>query len=508
MGAFVCMTAVALGGTGVACEGLAAREKDAAKPAASTGAVRADPTDGPVRASYLLPGDPALASPPVAATIDPERPYSLADLLDLAHKINPRARIAGYEARNAVLDTDAVRSSYAPKISFTAAASAQASHSALSAPGFDAGGDGHGEGGVAAISLDWLLFDFGVRDALLRAARQRANIANLAFTAEHQQVTHQVALAFYDDVAARARSANADRAEALAAQVQAAAEARLRQGVGSTVEVAQARQATAQSRFNVVQAQAGVTDTRSRLLEAVGLPPFTRLQIADPVDRALTLEMADLAEQAVASALSRRPDMLAALAGESASQEGVRVARAEFSPKVFASGVAARSGGDHSLSALPGLAGEPPTLNISGSRTSGALMVGVRLPLFDGGLRAARLEQARNRVRAAEAKLEATRNRAVLEIVAAKNGLRSAIAATAAADDARAAAQTTFEAAFAAYERGVGSVTEANLARLQMLAADNAVEDAHAAVLKAATTLALATGALDGAPGSIDEAGR
>ena len=482
-GALVCLTAAVFGGSGAAAKG---------------GTENAP--DSPARVSYLLPGDPALERLPVAAAIDPQRPYGLAQLLDLAHQINPRARVAGYEARNAALETDVVRSSYAPKIAFTGAASARTSRSTLSASGLEADGDGHGAGGVAAVSLDWLLFDFGARDSLLRAARGRTNIANIAFAAEHQQVTHQVVLAFYDDVAARARAANADRAEALAAQVQAAAEARFRQGVGSTVEVAQARQGTAQSRFNVVQAQAAVTDTRLRLLEAVGLPPLTRLQIADPVDRTLTPAMANLAEQAVASALSRRPDMLAALAGETTSEEGVRVARAEFLPKVFASGVAARAGGDHDLSALPGLAGEPPTLNISGHRTSAALVVGVRVPLFDGGLRAARLEQARNRVRAAEAKLEATRNRAVLEIVAAEKGLRSAIAATAAADDARAAAQTTFDAALAAYGRGVGSVTDVNLARLQMLAADDAVEDARSGVLKAAATLALATGALDGPP--------
>ncbi|NWN13317.1 TolC family protein, partial [Escherichia coli] len=51
-------------------------------------------------------------------------------------------------------------------------------------------------------------------------------------------------------------------------------------------------------------------------------------------------------------------------------------------------------------------------------------------------------------------------------------------------------------AAFAAYSKGVGSVTDANLAQNQLLLAWNASTDAYSGALAAAATLALATGAI------------
>lgn len=449
---------------------------------------------------YLLPANPVLATLPTASPTDPEHRYTLSELVDLAHSNNPRTRTAWYEARNAALAAAMVHSSYAPRVVLTGAASGVASRSTLSALDLRTNRNGDGTGGMVALSLEWLLFDFGMRAALVDAARQQSVIANIAFTAEHQQLTHQVALAFYDDVAARARGRNASLAVTLALAVQNAAEARLRQGIGTTVEAAQARQAAAQVRLVAVQARAAADDARLRLLAAVGLPPFTSLRIADAADRALTPEMADMAEQAVANALARRPDMLAALAARKADEQAIRAARADFLPKVFASGTAAHFEGTHSLTALPGFGGESPTLNLSGARTSATMLVGVRVPLFDGGIRATRLAQARNRAEAAGARLEETRDRAVLEIVAAENGLRSALEARRAAEQARDATQTTVNAAFAAYRSGVGSITDVNLAQQQLLVAENAGTDAHAAALRAAATLALATGALGRAP--------
>lgn len=122
------------------------------------------------------------------------------------------------------------------------------------------------------------------------------------------------------------------------------------------------------------------------------------------------------------------------------------------------------------------------------------------MPLLDGGIRAARLAQAQSRAEAAAARLEDTQDRAVLEIVMAENGLRSALEANVAAAEAKAAAQTALDAALDAFRSGAGAVTAVHLAQQQLLAADNAAVEAHAAALRAAATLALATGALGEAP--------
>lgn len=462
--------------------------------------VPADKTATASVGGYVLPENPALATLPAAPDTDPQHVYSLTELVALAHTANPSVRVAWYEARSAAMLPGIISAGHGPRISATGVGGGVVSSGYLGKGAAGEDQDANGGTAVAAISLEWLLFDFGGREAQIAAARQQAMVADIAFTAEHQQVTHQVALAYYDDVAARSRSANADRAVELAAQVQASAEARFRRGVGTTMEAAQTRQATAQLRLAAVQARAAATDARLRLITAIGLPSFTKLRIADTGDRTLAPAMADMAEEAVAKALSRRPDMLAALASRKASEEGVLAARADFKPKIFASGTASHIRGNRDLTTLPGTGGESATLNVSARRTSGSVLVGLRVPLFDGGLRAARLEQARDRVEGASARLEATRNRAVLEIVTAENGLRAALETNAAAEESRSAARTSFDAAFAAYKNGVGAIAEVNLAQQQLLAAENAVSDARASALRAAATLALATGTLGAAP--------
>ncbi|RYE99922.1 MAG: hypothetical protein EOO77_34835 [Oxalobacteraceae bacterium] len=135
---------------------------------------------------YLRPANPVLATLPTASPTDPEHAYTLSELVDLAHSNNPRTRTAWYEARNAALAAAMVHSSYAPRVVLTGAASGIASRSTLSTLDLRTDGNGDGASGMVALSLEWLLFDFGMRAALVDAARQQSVIANIAFTAEHQ----------------------------------------------------------------------------------------------------------------------------------------------------------------------------------------------------------------------------------------------------------------------------------------------------------------------------------
>ena len=66
---------------------------------------------------------------------------------------------------------------------------------------------------------------------------------------------YNVSLAFYANAAAQARLATAAKSLRDAEQVQAAAEDRYKRGIGTVVEVAQAKQATAEARLTRVQAE-------------------------------------------------------------------------------------------------------------------------------------------------------------------------------------------------------------------------------------------------------------
>jgi outer membrane protein len=127
-------------------------------------------------------------------------------------------------------------------------------------------------------------------------------------------------------------------------------------------------------------------------------------------------------------------------------------------------------------------------------------LIGARAPLYDAGLRAALLEQARNKVDKAKTTLTKIRNDAVRQIVVARNTLKTSLAAYNASTALVAAAQTTFNAALAAYRHDVGSISDVTTAERQLLTAKNAATDAYSMALTSAATLALAAGVLGGAP--------
>ncbi len=206
----------------------------------------------------------------------------------------------------------------------------------------------------------------------------------------------------------------------------------------------------------------------------------------------------------MSSAIARRPDVLSAYAAERINLARVKAAESEFMPKVFVSANGAYNTGSSSISAIPSIGQQLPTLNLSGGRYGGSVIVGVTIPLYDGGLRQAVLAQARNNADSASTRLARSREEAVRQIVVAQNTLQTSLSAHAAAKELLAAAQTTYDAAFDAYGQGIGSVTDSLLAQNQLLAARSATADSYSSALSAAAALALATGSVDSIPTQPD----
>jgi outer membrane protein TolC len=469
-------------------------------PTTETGEIKAGEKAQSDGSGYVLPANSALAKVPPAADVDGAKAYTLPALIDIAESSNPSTRVAWNDARRVALAEGIAESAFLPKLTASAVGAYQTASGHDSALGVTVNGNNSAAGTISALSLEWLLFDFGERAAVVDAAKQASVVSNIAFTAVHQQVIYDVSRAFYAHAAARARVATAQQSLGNAEAVQAAAEGRRAHGIGTVVEVAQARQATAQANLAVVQADGAAQDAYITLVAAMGISPLTKMKIADISDRKLSPALGASVESVIAAALARRPDMLSAYAAEKASAANVRAAEAEFMPKFFLSATGAYNSGSLSVTALPSIGQQASTVNISGSHLSGILLAGVVFPLYDGGTRSAVLAQAKADADNAEAKLAHVREEAVRQIVVADNALHTSLAAYGASQALAAAAQTTFDAALAAYRNGVGSITDATMAETQLLQARNATTDTYNTALTAAATLALATGALGAAP--------
>jgi outer membrane protein TolC len=443
--------------------------------------------------SYVLPSNvKAAGQAPAPASLEKSHPYTLPELIDLAQSHNPSTRVAWENARDAALATGIARAAYLPSLSASVVGA------------YQTGGDVSLHGSISAISVQWLLFDFGERDATVSAAKQVSAMANIGFTAAHQELIYKVALAYYAHMAAHARVATAEKALRDAKEVQAAAESRYTQGVGTIVEVAQARQGTAQGELSRVQADGLAQDSYVALLAAMGLSPLTQIKIADLEHRKLSTALMAPIDQIVSEALARRPDVLGAYAAHEASLARLRAAQAAFMPKVFLSATGSYSSNTLDVTTLPGLgqgaSQVPPTLNIPSAHYGSTVLLGFTLPIYDGGVRRALEGQARAEVAKTDARLEQIRDEATRQIVDAANQVRTSLSALDAADALASASQTTFDAALEAYRHGVGSSTDTTRAETALLAAQNASTDAYSLTLSSAATLALAAGTLGNAP--------
>jgi outer membrane protein len=458
--------------------------------------------------SYVLPSNRTLASLP-APQVDLERRhiYALPELIDIAQSSNPVTRNAWNDARDAALVAGIAKSTFFPVVSAAIVQGYQRFLSETTVLGAEVSNNLTAEGNIAVGSIQWLLFDFGERRALLDVAKQGSIISNIAFTAAHQQVIYNVSLAFYTHAAARAHLTSAAKSLRDAKEVQAAAEDRYKRGIGTVVEVAQTRQASAEARLAHVQAEGAAQNSYLALIGAIGISPTTRLEIADISRRKLPSSMTEPIEHFVSAALARRPDVLTGYAALQASLANLCAAEAEFLPKIFFAANGTRLAGNLNVTAIPGVGQQLPIVNLPQNRLgtkedqlAATALIGATVPLYDAGLRAALLEQARNKVDKAETTLTQIRNEAVRQIVVARNTLKTSLSAYTASTALVAAAQTTFNAALAAYRQDVGSISDVTTAERQLLTAKNAATDAYSTALTAAATLALAAGALGAAP--------
>src|SRR5437773_4672205 len=268
-----------------------------------------------------------------APRIDSSKRYELPELIDLAQRVNPETRVAWEAARRAALAVGLVESEYFPVL----AMSALGGYKSVGVPiPKNLVSDGFFRFDLAqavpALSLRWLLLDFGRRGSARDAAKERLLAANLGFNRKHQQLAFAVQSAFYGLTSIRARIAVAQSSLDAARAVQDAAERRLQSGLGTRPELALARQQTAQAIFEVEEVVDKERDAQVTLAESIGIPPPTPIQLTDFSALPPRAALQDSVEKTIDRALEQRPDLIARVAALRASEAEVRWARAAYWP--------------------------------------------------------------------------------------------------------------------------------------------------------------------------------
>ena len=422
----------------------------------------------------------------------PKNRYDLVALIDLAERTNPQTRGAWEAARAAAAAEGIVESSYLPQLSLDALGGFQ--HTPLPAPR-NLVPKGYFESNtrevIPSLSLKWLLFDFGQRDAQLEAARAESFVANVAFTGAHQQVMFAVSQAYFDLGAARGRLHAAEKALQTALTTQDATTAKRSNGLATIVAVAQAERQTAQSRYNLAAAQGVEKTAYASLVASLGIPAATKLEVADSAELPLPAAPEPDVRAAIQQALVHRPDVIAALGKLDSAQAGLKGTERSHYPVISLGAQAFQNIGALSSDGSPYSTIDRPGANI---------MLSFSVPIYDGGLRASQTSVARAKVRQAEESLAETRDSAAQQVVRAYDGLVTSLAEYEAANALSSAAHTSYDAALRSYRQGVGTYTDLATEENAVVQAETQVEDARASAHTAAAALAFAMGTIGAAP--------
>jgi outer membrane protein TolC len=421
---------------------------------------------------------------------DAQKDYELAELIDLAERINPETKVAWEQAKRAASAIGLAQSQYYPVLALHAVANYAREAVPVPLTATKAGFmDLEAQEASPTATLEWVLLDFGRRKADVRAAKFQLLAANLGFNARHQQIVFRVQSAFYELSKAHGRIEVAQSSLNSAVKVQEAAEERFKQGMATAPEVSQARQQAAQAAFDFEAVQVEERDAQVSLAEAIGITPTTPFRVEDFSRLPIPTNLEDSVEAVIDRSLEQRPDLLAKVAVLRQKEADIRHARAAYYPTLSFQGTAGgafdRARMDVEGQQLPWASTQQPTWGVG---------LALTWSIFDGGARKRKLEIAKSERQAAQHELTDSRDKAISQVWRYYSDTKLAIRRLEVAAALVEASQKSYQQTLEAYQNGLSSLVDLLAARRELSQARYTQLDTRATVLKSTAALAFASG--------------
>jgi outer membrane protein len=415
--------------------------------------------------------------------LEPDKAYTLAELIDLAQRHNPDTRVAWEQAKSKAAALGIARSALYPTMSAVALA-ASIRQATLIGEFFHRQTIGLFE---PVLHVEYLVFDLGGRSGEIDAAKADLLASDFAFNDTHRRIIYQVASAYYRLLNAEGQRQAAEVSLENATTVEEDAKARLANGLATKPDELEATAARAQADFDL-QAAVGVVDiARGDLATVLGLEPRTMFKIQGIEELRLPSSIAGSVDEEIDRAFNQRPDLMRQLARLRAADASIKKAKSAYFPSLsFAGdGGLARAYGQQDL--LPGHYAQGEVWNAE---------VELKWTLFDGASRKYHLAEAKADKKAAQAEIDALRDQIANQVWEAYSNMQTALRQQQAAGALLTASEQSYEAAHEAYGYGVRNLLDVVSAQRVLALARSEDISARTRLLLQVANLAFRTGDL------------
>jgi len=439
----------------------------------------------PVSHGAGTPASPSAAWTPPANAIPPKVPtpadlvlpptgvpLELAQIVDLALSNNPATRTTWLEARLAEANLGSVRSAYLPTVDLDAslahARTSTGTATTLSGPN---------------LSLDYLLFDFGGRNASAEAARQTLIASGFTHNQTIQDVILSVEQAYYDYLDAKALL-TAQEATIKERQTSLdSADARHRAGVATIADVLQARTALSQAKLTYETIEGNLRRLQGTIATLMGVPASTPFVVGDLPADVPAQQVSDAVESLMARAVTERPDLAAARAEVERARQRVQVVRSEGLPSI----------------GLGASVGNVFTDGLNHRSTPYSAGISLRVPLFTGFRNTYDIRAAQIETQLAAENARNVEQQVGLQVWTSYYALQTAMQRVATSRDLLRDARESVDVASGRYKAGIGNI-------LDLLTAQAALENARAEEVQARTDWFLSVAQLAHDTGTLTRA--
>jgi outer membrane protein len=441
----------------------------------------------PASSTQPWQGNLPITAPPrstPAFAPDPNKTYTLPELVNLAEQNNPETRVAWENAKARAADLGISKATLYPTVA-AAVVVETVRTKLLFAPAYIRQTL---DSFYPALELDYTIFDFGRRLDEIAISRSNLLAANLLFNDTHRKVIYQVMAAYYRVLNAKGQEDAAEANLKNAQTVQQAAEARLELGLATLPDVLEARSAAAQADYDL-QAAIGASEiAHGDLATALGISPTSQLQVESIQALSIPQELTGTVETAIDHALAQRPDLMQRVAELRASGSALKEAKTAYLPTLTFQGTGGLNKTYGEQDQLPGV--YSPNQEFWDARLS------LTWTLFDGLARENRVARAKADQKQAAAEVDALRDQVENEVWAAYSTARTALRQQKAAAALLDAASSSYNAALQSYNYGVRSQIDVVSAQRALAAARTADVTARTQLLTGVAALAFQTGDL------------